>query len=313
MREENNTSALRRNPAIEAVLANGQLAIDAGFGLQCLNQYLSDLALLSNGASYSDLGIEQRRRESDPRIIVTNPSAAVTINDRGLLYNSALTPAGSIAVLRVSGFMQTESSGGSGGARGMRGFADDLRAAYANQNISGILLEINSGGGEVLAMEVAISAIQARNKPIVSHAYFAASAAYGTAAATDEIVALSEMVRLGSIGSVISLNKAALQEYAEQYIDLYGSNAPRKNKEFRAALDGDFSALQQVVDDATDKFQAKVKDMRPLRGTESKISDTLSGDVFAADEARRRGLVDGIGSTEFAIKRLEAWIKRGRA
>lgn len=307
------TAALRRNPAIEAILANSQLAIEAGFGMQCLNQYLSDLALLSSGAPYSSLGIEQRRRESDPHLIVRTGAAAVTINDRYILNNSALTPPGAIAVLKLSGFMQTEGSGGSGAVRGMRGFAEDLRAAYSNQNIAGILLEINSGGGEVLAMEVAVSAIQERNKPIVAHAYFAASAAYGTAAATDEIVALSDMVRLGSIGSVISLNKAALAEYAEQYIDLYGSNAPRKNKEFRAAIEGDYTALQQVVDEATDKFQAKVKSMRPLRGSENKISDTLSGDVFAADEARRRGLVDGIGSTEYALKRLEAWIKRGRA
>lgn len=307
------TAALRRNPAIEAILANSQLAIEAGFGLQCLNQYLSDLALLSNGASYSDLGIEQRRRESDPHLIVRTGAAAVTINDRYLLSNPSLTPPGAIAVLKLSGFMQTESSGGSTGARGMRGFAEDLRAAYSNPNIAGILLEINSGGGEVLAMEVAVSAIQERNKPVLSHVYFAASAAYGTAAATDEIVALSDMVQLGSIGAVISINKVALQEYSEQYIDIYGKNAPNKNKPFNKAKEGDYSALQQVVDEATDKFQAKVKAMRPLRGSETKITDTLSGDVFAADEARRRGLVDGIGSTEYALKRLEAWIKRGRA
>lgn len=311
--QETNTTALRRNPAIEAILANSQLAIEAGFGLQCLNQYLSDLDLLSSGASYTSLGIEQRRRDSDPHIISSVNGASVTINDRGLLFNPSLTPPGAIAVLKLSGFMQTESSGGSGLVRGMRGLSDDLRAAYSNPNIAGILLEINSGGGEALAMEVIASALAARNKPVVAHTYFAASAAYGAAAATDEIVALSDLARVGSIGAVISLNKAALAEYAEQYVDLYGAKATKKNKEFRAALDGDYSALQEVVDEATDKFQAKVKALRPLRGSESKITDTLSGDVFAGDEAKRRGLVDGIGGTEYALKRLEAWIKRGRA
>ena len=58
----NNDRQPRRNPAIEAVLANGQLAIEYGFGMQCLNQYLTDLSLLAHGASYKDLGIEQRRR-----------------------------------------------------------------------------------------------------------------------------------------------------------------------------------------------------------------------------------------------------------
>ena len=305
--------ALRRNPAIEAVLANGQLAIEAGFGLQCLNQYLTDLSLLAHGAAYKDLGIEQRRREADTYFISPESNGKFTlVRNLGLLYNTSITPVNSFAVIPIKGFMQVENSGGSNSVRGMRGVADDLRAAYSNPSIAGVMLDINSGGGEVMAMEVLLDALSVRNKPVISHTIFAASAAYGTAAGTDEIIALSEAARTGSIGAVISINKLALQEYTEGWLDVYGKNAPNKNREFRAMQNGDFGPLQSVVDEATDMFQAKVKAMRPLRGNENKINDTVSGDVFTGPEARRRGLVDGIGGIEYAVKRLEAWTKNPR-
>jgi len=307
---ELNKELVRRNPAIEAILANSQLAIEYQFRMQCLNQYLTDLSLLAHGANYKDLGIEERRRATYSAIITQIEGRAVLVEDRGLIRNHSLTPENSLAVIRIKGFMQAESSGGSGGVRGMRGVAEDLRTAYNNPNISGILLDINSGGGEVTAMEVLIDALSARNKPVVSHTLFAASAAYGTAAATDEIVALSEGTRTGSVGVVVSVNKMALQAYADEFIDVYGKNAPNKNKEFRAMQNGDFGPLESIVDEATDLFQAKIKALRPLRGSEDRIKDTLSGDVFTATEARRRGLIDGVGGQEYAIKRLQAWVKR---
>jgi protease-4 len=281
--------------------------------MQCLNQYLTDLSLLAHGATYKDLGIEQRRRESDPYLLQLQGAGKYTlVRDRGLIYNTSITPVNSFAVIPIKGFMQTEGSGGSGAIRGMRSVADDLRAAYQNPNISGVLLDINSGGGEVMAMEVLLDALSVRNKPVLSHVIFAASAAYGTAAGTDEVIAISEAARTGSVGAVISINKMALQEYTDVYLDVYGKNAPNKNKEFRAMQNGDFGPLQSVVDEATDMFQSKVKALRPLRGNEAKINDTVSGEVFTGPEARRRGLIDGIGGMEYAIKRLEAWTKNPR-
>lgn len=314
MGNTNIQEAVRRNPVIEAVLANGQLAIEFQAGMQYLNQYLSDLAMLSAGAPYSSLGISARRHLDVARVVNIDAAGKMsTFTDRGLIYNSSLTPANSYAIIPVIGFMQTEGSGGSGSPRGMRGFAADIRAAYANPNILGVLLDINSGGGEVMAMEVMNDALSVRNKPVVAHALLAASAAYGTAAGADEIIALSESTRVGSIGAVLTLNKIALQEYADQYLDIYGKNAPNKNREFRAMQAGDFSAIQSVVDDATDMFQAKVRKMRQLKGAESKIQETLSGDMYTSGEARKRGLIDGVGGIEYALKRLESWVKRYQA
>lgn len=290
------------NPIVAAVLGS-ELAIDATAGFQYLNEYLRDIVLISAGARLSELNLAERRREWLPYMRAATGARTVGAE---WLRDEANTPPGSVAVLRVSGFMQAETSGGSSPMRGMRTFAEDLYAAYDNKNVKGVVIEINSGGGELMAMEIATSAVDARNKPVVAHAYFAASAAYGLAASTDEVIALSEMSRVGSIGAVVSINKRALQQYAEEWVDLYGSSAPKKNKEFRAALEGDFSAMQEVVDEATARFQSKIKKYRRLKGDEEYIADTLSGDMFTANKARRRGLIDGVGGFNYVLNRVDA-------
>jgi protease-4 len=290
------------NRAIAASL-QGELAIDAESGLAYLNQYLLDLALIASGASISEIGLSERRREKMGYTI----QAGARVYDSASLYNPDMTQTGSVAVLRVTGFMQAEASGGSSPVRGMRSFAEDLYAAYDNPNIKGVLVEVNSGGGELMAMEVATSAIEARNKPVLAHVFFASSAAYGLAASTDEVIALSSMTRVGGVGAVVSLNRRALQEYADEWIDLYGATAPRKNAEFRAALQGDYSLLQRVVDDATERFQKKVAKARGLDLSDELAKDALSGDMFTAYQAKRRGLIDGIGGLNYVLKRLDAW------
>lgn len=304
--EQKPDSALRidvfANRAIAASVA-GELAIDAESGFAYLNRYLLDLTLIASGARLSELNLAERRKEHSPYLLVQSRR----VYDLESIYNPELTPEGSVAVLRIVGFMQAESSGGSSPVRGMRSFAEDLYAAYDNTNIKGVLVEVNSGGGELVAMEVATSAIEARNKPVVSHVFFASSAAYGLAAATDEVIALSPMTRVGGVGAVVSLNRRALQEYADEWVDIYGAAAPKKNAEFRAALQGDYSLLQSVVDDATERFQKKVAKFRGLDMSDEIVKDALSGDMFTAYQAKRRGLVDGIGGLNYVLKRLDAW------
>lgn len=306
MTEGRDTSnLLGLNPIIASVLGS-ELAIEATSGFNYLTQYLRDIALVASGARLSELNLAERRREWLPYVLM--PNGARTVGAE-MLRDVESAPAGSVAVLRVSGFMQAETSGGSAPVRGMRTFAEDLYAAYDNPNIKGVIVEINSGGGELLAMEIASSAVDARNKPVVSHVYFAASAAYGLAASTDEVIALSEMTRVGSIGAVVSINRRALQQYAEEWIDLYGSASPNKNREFRSALNGDFSAMQQIVDEATARFQSKIKRYRTLKGDDDYIADTLSGDMFTANRARRRGLIDGVGGFNYVLNRVDAWTR----
>lgn len=295
------------NRGIEKILSYSTLCIDEGYGLRALNQYLTDLQMLRSGAPYASLGISQRRERSTPAVISTVGEKPEVIADRGLIKNERLTPRGSIALIKLDGVMSSEDDGSSYGVSYQIGH---IRAAYSNSNISAIILEVNSGGGEALAMQMLISALQERNKPVIGFGHFVASAAYGTVAATDEVVASNADAEFGSIGAVMTINKEFLQVYKESFEAFYGDNAPKKNEHLREALKGNFSPIQDIANKATDSFHAQVAAMRPLTGGEAYKKQTLSGAMFDASEAKRRGLIDGVGNLNYAIKRAQAWASK---
>lgn len=303
--EGNITQNLRafENRGVEKMLSYSQLAIDPQFGIKLLNRYLSEVEMVASGVPYSQIGLSTRREESGQVHVIT--ASGQTIADPYLIRNTSLTPPGSKSVLRLSGMMTAEDEASS---IGIGTLANRLRQAYANDNIDAVVLETNSGGGEITAMQIIMSAIQERNKPVIGWAHFAASAAYGALAGTDEIIASSTLAKVGSIGAVVTIDKKFLQFFKETFVSLYGANAPKKQGEFRSMLEGDFAPIQEMVDEATDLFHAQVKGLRNLSGSDSYIKETLNGSMFDAGAAKRRGLIDGIGNLNMAIKRADVWM-----
>lgn len=296
------------NRGVEKLLSMSDLLIEEAFGFRCLNQYLSDLEALKAGFPYASLGISDRRERSRPLLITgASETNATVVSSPWIIRNADRTPTDSIALLRLEGVMSSMDGSSSYGVQYQ---ADILRAAYQNPNIAGIILEINSGGGEVIAMNIMTSVIGERNKPVISFAHMAASAAYGTAAATDEIVASDPMVEVGSIGAMVSVSKEFLDFYKANYQTFYGSAAPNKNKHLREALKENFGPMQELADNATNKFHEFIRGARQLKGGDSYQATTLSGDMFAAEEAKRRGLIDGVGNLAYAAKRTMAWSKK---
>lgn len=296
------------NRGIEKLLSMSDLLIEESFGFRCLNQYLSDLEALRSGIPYSHLGISERRDRSRPMLLVgASEKDAKIVTSPWLIRSSDKTPTDSIALLRLEGVMSSTDGNSSYGVQYQ---ADLLRTAYQNPNIAGIILEINSGGGEVIAMNILTSALRERNKPVISFAHLAASAAYGAAAATDEVIASDPMVEVGSIGAMINVNTEFLSFYKANFKSFYGKDAPNKNKHLREAIKENYDPMQEAADAATTKFHEFIKGARQLKGGESYQSHTLSGEMFAADEAKRRGLIDGIGNLSYAAKRTMSWSKK---
>lgn len=295
------------NPHIAALLSFGRLEIESNFAFQHYLQYLGELALLQSNVPFAELGISKRREQSQPALYVPTGQSFELVQDRYLIRNQRLTPAGSFALLKLSGVMTAEDQLST---RGARSLVDDLRAAYANTNIAGIIMETNSGGGEGIAMDMLVSALSERNKPAIGFAHVAASAAYGTLAAMDEIIAASPESIFGSIGAVLTINLKALEQFKAEYMQFYGENAPNKNREMRAAFDGDFGPIKEVVNKYTDVFQNRVASQRPLTGDKKFQRETLSGDVFNARESKQRGLIDGVGNMSYALTRAQVWAKK---
>lgn len=297
------------NPRIAQLLSFGTvLEMESNFGIQQYFRYLDDLALLNAGVPFAELGISKRRAESEPAVLMPQQNGSFElVTDRGLLKNDRLTVPGSVALIRLNGVM---TSNDQLSTRGVQSLAGDLRAAYGNKNIAAVIMEINSGGGEGLAKDMLVSALSERPKPVLSFGHFAASAAYGAAAATDEIIAAASESMFGSVGAVITLDQEVLQEFRQRYLTFYGENAPKKSHEFRAAVNGDFGPIQTAANKYTDAFQSEVAKLRPLSGDKSFQRETLSGDIFNAKESRRRGLIDGVGNLSYVLTRTNVWVKK---
>ena len=293
------------NRAIDSfIIGAGELELDFAFGLQAFMQYQSELQQMNAGARYADLQMKERREREMPHILTSNGPIRYTA---GMLNDSTgamgAQSASRVAMMRIDGVMRTNGGLSSYGAMEQ---TEALRALYADDSISGIVLQINSGGGEKQAGDIWAQAISERNKPVVAFAYTAASAAYRAASNTDEILAYSDMAEVGSIGVMTSVDMGFLKEYAAYVMDIYGDGAPNKNEEFRAALQGDFGPLKARVTRLTEQFHEQVRAARPLKGSASKIQETLSGKMFQAVDAKQRGLIDAIGTLQDAAARIQS-------
>ena len=300
--DEAKQSSFNRN--IEGFLMTSQmLELDFEFGFQQLNMYLQDVMFRDAGYDFKDLGVSERRHAAAPTLLIPSDSSA-----NGYLVDKwdmmdGNVPHGSIAHLKLSGVMRTQSSISSPGVDSL---ARDMRAAYNNPKIAGVIVEGTSGGGESMAGNVLKSAFSEKNKPTVMWGHLLASAAFRAATGADEIIMSSPQAEAGSIGTMISMDMKELNKFRERFTEFYGTDAPNKNGDFRRAMAGDFTAIQERVDALTREFHKEIKRDRPLQGDAAMIKETLSGAMFNAVEAKRRGLVDAIGNLNFAIRRVNA-------
>lgn len=215
---------------------------------------------------------------------------------------------GSIAKVSMSGIMTVED----GLCHyGMKSLDRRMRTLYADSRVRGIILSIDSGGGQAAAGNMLYNTIADRNKPVIAHYNFMASAALMGALPSDEIIAASDMSRAGSIGVMMSIPKWYINSSDDDsgVAEFYSRKSPRKNEVWRALESGDTEKLIDMLTELDEIFMAKVKQDRKLKGKPGYVKETLSGAMFTANQARRRGLADGTGSFNYALKRMKSAIK----
>lgn len=298
------TTEVRPNRDIEAFLLSGNFEIEESWGFDQLVDYLNELNLLRAGADYKELGIGMRRHSARPSVISMVAGQPKVINDPEVLKTALDTPAGSFAHLRLQGVMRSQDGASS---RGINQLINDFHAANQNDNIHGILLEATTGGGESIAGTMLQGVIAESPKPVVVWTHFLGSAGVRGTLPADEIIASSDAAQVGSIGTFITLSKDFARYYTAYYDDIYADKATNKNRDFREFLKGNLQPLRDSVNRSNQFFLDEVARFRDLRRD---IEHTLSGEVFHAREAKSRGLIDGIGTFNYALSRLEANVKR---
>lgn len=201
---------------------------------------------------------------------------------------------GSIAVISISGPITKHSQ--FCGPAGMQEVSELLEACFDSDDITGIVLKVESGGGDGMAMRLLNETIAKKNKPIVGFVEdFACSAAYGILSGCDYIVVNSDMARVGSIGTYLSIADYSKQ-LEKQGIDLktiYATASKDKNGEVREAMKGNTKPLEDLANIFNEHFLSTIEKNR-----EDKLTETRevwgTGKVYFAEDAIKLGLIDKI-------------------
>ncbi|WP_337054090.1 S49 family peptidase [Pseudoxanthomonas sp. USHLN014] len=191
------------------------------------------------------------------------------------------------------------------GATSTQVLATDIQAALDNPYVRGIVLDINSPGGEATGINELAKLIRAgaARKPIKAYAGGTmASAAYWLGAAADQIV-IDETAVLGSIGVVMSyLDTTARDAKSDvRRVEIVSSQSPDKRVD--PSTDEGRAKVQAQVDALADVFVGAVARYRGT-STDAVLADFGRGGVRVGADAIKAGMADRIGSLESVIAEL---------
>ncbi|MDB6105621.1 MAG: hypothetical protein JWO52_5620 [Gammaproteobacteria bacterium] len=187
-----------------------------------------------------------------------------------------------------------------------------IRQARLDKDIQAVVLRVDSPGGSVLASEHIyreLLALRAAGKPVVvSMGDLAASGGYYISAPADEIWA-SPATLTGSIGifAIIPTVDKTLGKVGVN-VDGVGTSALASQMRLDRPLGVEARALiQSQIERGYDVFLERVSTGR--KKTREQIDSIAQGRVWAGVDAKRLGLVDGLGSFDDAAKAAAAHAK----
>lgn len=287
---------------LDSLILNRIWCIDDHIGYEYFKNLLFDFEVIQSGSISAKEYYSDKLQAQKPYLL-NSDLGVIQMASKGNILSSNEIPKGSIAVIKNMGVMLTD-----GGlcSSGVRDIVAQLDEAKANTNISGVILHTSSGGGEALAGQILNTAVKgfSKSKPIVAYAEMIGSSAYLGAMGSREIVMSSKLSQAGSIGAMVEISKTMLEQMKNDSLSIYPDASSEKNGEHRALLAGDTQPLKDKLAKMVDIFHNIVKSERG-----SINEKALKGNMFFADEAKKMGLADSIGNFEYAVKRLQSYIK----
>ncbi len=185
---------------------------------------------------------------------------------------------------------------------------------FANaKNIAGIILNIDSPGGQAAGTAMFAKAIRqaVSAKPVIGIVQdgIAASAAMWLAAACQELYVTEDTDEVGSIGAYVTMYdlRGWFEEQGVKVHEIYAPQSVDKNKDYRDAIEGNYNLVEEDLKFLVDAF---VNDVKAYRGQRLKTGkeDPFTGKMYKAADAARIGLIDGKKSLEQVVKRMKTLI-----
>ena len=249
-----------------------------------------------------DAGLAIALRENSPQAIEGRPG-------RKMDDTTGVTRRGDVAVVNIRGpiFAYADFFTELCGGVTTEALARDITSAYDDPSCSGIVLNIDSPGGEAACIGELASMIRGycSDKPITGYvASDGCSAAYWIAAACSEVV-MAPGAFVGSIG-VVAAYPVKTDDPKKPRVDFVSSQSPDKRPD--VLTEKGRAVVQTTVDDLAGVFVAAVADYRGV-DAETVLSKFGKGGVLIGQKAVDAGMADRLGSLESVISEFQ---NRGR-
>jgi len=173
----------------------------------------------------------------------------------------------------------------------------------------GIVLDIDSGGGQVAGTPEFYDYVREYPKPIVAYTDgLMCSAAYYIGSAASYIVANKRADHIGSIGTMIFFIDFTgwYEKEGAKVITEYATKSTDKNKDYEELIKGNPEHyIKNQLDPITEDF---INDIKAVR---SKVNEEVfTGKTYSASDSINMGLVDEIGTLQTAIDKVFALAKQ---
>jgi len=213
----------------------------------------------------------------------------------------------SVAWIKVRGVIATDNSSSPfSRPQGAGAIAKKIRDAGEDKEVKAIVLDINSPGGTVAAVQNIYSEIlkaKKNGKKVVAlFRDVAASGGFYIAMAADKIVAEPGTIT-GSVGVIMQTSnvEGLFNKIGVKMVPITSGKYKDIGSMYRPMTDAEKALLQDMVDDTYTQFFAAVKAGRP-DVSEANLVEYTDGRVFTGQRAYNLGFIDKLGGEDEALQ-----------
>jgi protease-4 len=272
-------------------LINGRWFIDKPYGHALLPSLFSIL-------EGKDISIKSGEREPDVFISLKKSNAPLVAASG---FDSGNNDSEYVAVINLKDpiYKYSQECGPSGTKSKMQ----SMKSYAQDPNCSGVVLDIDSGGGQVSGTPEFYDYIASFKKPVVAYTDgLMCSAAYYIGSAASHIIANKRADAIGSIGVMVSFIdfSGIYEKKGAKLITEYATKSTEKNKAFEELLKGNPELyIKTELDPIAEDFINDIKAVRP--GVDESV---FKGGTWNAQESLDKKLIDSIGTLQDAVNKV---------
>lgn len=187
---------------------------------------------------------------------------------------------------------------------GTKSYTKILDQLKNDDSVAGVVLNIDSGGGQVYGTPEFYDYIKNYSKPIVAYTDgYLCSGAYYIAAATQKIIANKRADAIGSIGAYATIvdGNGIWEHFGAKVHTIYATKSTEKNSEYREVIDNSNYEpyIKNQLDPIVETFITDMKEARPNISEEA-----FKGGTWTGEQSLEMGLVDANGTIQDAINHV---------